>query len=452
VLPPAAGVDVPLGGWMVLSEVPTMPAKIHIERMMYRNSIAVPGQSAASYALVKLIPAGDSGGPLGVNLALVLDVSGSMYEEDGTGVSRLKRIQQAATAAIDKLQPNDTLAIIAFAHNAQVVLPATSLAEKDRIRETIERIDMFDVDPGGTAMDEGLRLGLGEVEKNAQPGHVSQVLVLTDGETSGEQQCRQLAEEAAKKKIQLAFMGVGTEWNSGLIKDLAKLGDGKWYYIDVNEAQEAQRVFLAEFEHLAAAGFTDVEMHIRPVKDVRIKRVRQVIPEIKELPTTEPEERHLVAKLGTLERDKPSRYILDLSLPKRPDGKYVIAQLEVTFDPGTGKRESTTAVPLEVTYAPAHGFINAEVARHIDEVQIYEMNTNLQQAIATNDQAEAQRLAESISKKGEVMGQRAAKKTMLARQVLSELHQGGRVSRKTQLAVDDAARLAEEMPLPSAGE
>ena len=71
-----------------------MPAKIHIERMMHRNSIAVKGESAASYALVKLIPTGDGPSkPLGLNLGLVLDVSGSMYEEDGTGVSRLKRIQ-----------------------------------------------------------------------------------------------------------------------------------------------------------------------------------------------------------------------------------------------------------------------------------------------------------------------------------------------------------------------
>src|SRR6202008_4142843 len=84
---------------------PSQP-KIHIERMMHRNSIAVAGESAASYALVKLIPSGEGvGKPLGLNLALVLDVSGSMYEEDGTGISRLKRIQQAATAAIDKLKP-----------------------------------------------------------------------------------------------------------------------------------------------------------------------------------------------------------------------------------------------------------------------------------------------------------------------------------------------------------
>jgi Ca-activated chloride channel family protein len=297
-------------------------------------------------------------------------------------------------------------------------------------------------------MDEGIRLGMAEVEKNLGNGRLSQVLVLTDGETSGEQACRQLAQEAAQKKIHFTVMGVGTEWNASLIKDLARLAEGKWYYIDVNQAQDAERVFGEEFESLAAAGFTDVEMHLRPMKDIKVKRVRMVVPEIKELATTEPEERHLVASLGTLERDKPTRYILDLSLPKRPDGKFRIADIEITYDLGTGKRESTGAVPLEVTYtASGQGYINAEVAKHIDEVQIYELNKNLQQAIATNDQAEAQRVAQTIEKKGELMGPRAAKKTMLAKQVLQELNVGGRVSKKTQLAVDDAARAAAEAPL-----
>ena len=52
-----------------------MTAKIHVERMMHRNSIAVSGESAASYALIKLIPSG-LGSPkaMPLNLALVLDV------------------------------------------------------------------------------------------------------------------------------------------------------------------------------------------------------------------------------------------------------------------------------------------------------------------------------------------------------------------------------------------
>jgi Ca-activated chloride channel family protein len=421
-----------------------LTAKIHIERMMYRSSIAVAGESAASYALIKLIPAGTvAGKPLGLNLALVLDVSGSMYEEDGTGISRLKRVQDAAINAIGKLKPEDTLAIVAFAHNAAVLLPSTTIADKDKIEDVIRKVDMFDVDPGGTAMDQGIQLGMDEVEKYTGVGKLSQVVVLTDGETSGEVMCRQLASTAAQKKIHLTMMGVGTEWNASLIKDLAKLAEGKWYYIDVNEAKEAERIFVEEFESLAAAGFTNVEMVLKPFKDIKIKRVRQVVPEIKELPLQGGEGQPLVASLGTLERDKPTRYILDLSLPKRPDGKYAIAKMEVTFDPGTGKRETTGEVALEVTYSPTQGYINAEVARHIDEVQIYELNKNLQQAIETGNTEQAKVVAQNIEKKGEVMGKAGAKKTMLAKKVLEELNVGGRVSKKTQLAADDAFREAQ---------
>lgn len=81
---------------------PNMTACIHIERMPHRNSMAVAGESAVSYVLLKLIPTGLNGSarPLGLNLALALDISGSMYEEDSTGSSRLKRVQNAACSAI----------------------------------------------------------------------------------------------------------------------------------------------------------------------------------------------------------------------------------------------------------------------------------------------------------------------------------------------------------------
>lgn len=426
-----------------------MAAKIHVERMMHRSSIAVAGESAASYALIKLIPSGLGGvsKPMPLNLALVLDVSGSMYEEDGTNIPRLKRVQDAAIAAIAKLKPDDTMTIVAFAHNALTLLPPTTIAEKDKIEDVIRKIDMYDVDPGGTAMNDGIRLALDEIEKLAGPGKLSQVVVLTDGETSGEQECRKLAERAHKNKIHLTLMGVGLDWKANLIKDLAKISEGKWYYIDVNQAEEANRIFVEEFEQLAATAFMNVEMHIKPMKDIKVKRVRQVVPEIKEMATTEPEERHLVGALGTLQKDQSSRYVLDLSLPKRPDGKYVIAQMEITYDLGMGTRETTGPIPLEVTYTAAgQGYVNAEVMKHIDEVQIFELNNNLQKAIATDNKEEVQKVAQQIEQKGQLMGPRAAKKTMLARQVLQELNAGGRVSKKTQLAMEDSARMAEEMP------
>jgi len=54
-----------------------------------------------------------------------------------------------------------------------------------------------------------------------------------------------------------------------------------------------------------------------------------------------------------------------------------------------------------------------------------------------------QQVAAAMVKKGEVMGKAGAKKTMLPKQVLQEINAGGRVSKKTQLAMDDAAREAQ---------
>jgi Ca-activated chloride channel family protein len=422
-----------------------MSARIHLERMMHRSSIAVTGESATCYTLLKLIPSGLAGAgmPLGLNLALALDVSGSMYEEDGTGVNRLRRVQDAAVGALGKLRPQDTLAVIAFAHNARVLLPPTPLAEKDRIEDVIRRIDTFDMDPGGTAMDEGLALALTDVEKHAGADKLSQVVVLTDGETSGEQNCRTLARKAAEKKIHLTLMGVGLDWKAALLKDLANLSQGKWYYIDVEEAQQTTRVFAEEFETLAATAFLDVELHIRSMKDVRVQRVRQVVPEIKEVIRQEPEERTVVARLGTLQHDLSSRYILELSLPRRPDGKYAVAQLELTYDLGTGQRESSGPIPLEVSYTAAgNGYANAEVMKHIDQIHFKEMSDDLEKALERNDREAAVRVARTLEEKAERLGDR--KKTQLFKQVLQELDAEGHIRKKTQLDLGDAVRKPEE--------
>ena len=44
---------------------------------------------------------------------------------------------------------------------------------------------------------------------------------------------------------------------------------------DVNEKKEAERIFVEEFESLSSAGFLDVQMAVKPTKDVKLKRIRQ---------------------------------------------------------------------------------------------------------------------------------------------------------------------------------
>src|SRR5215218_6671363 len=187
-----------------------MPApRLVLERMMHRQSIAVPGESMASYALLKLVPAADGPASIPLTLALCVDISGSMYWGDGTGKSRLDRVRDAATAAVARLKPTDRIALIAFGNGAEVVLPPTPAGEVDRIADTLRQIDMFSVDQAGTTMDEGLAKALQTLGTRDEAGRLLQVVVLTDGETSGEAECRELARQAWEKKVRLTVMGIG---------------------------------------------------------------------------------------------------------------------------------------------------------------------------------------------------------------------------------------------------
>ena len=160
---------------------------------------------------------------MGLNLALVLDVSGSMYEEDGTGISRLKRIQDAAIAAIESSSPTTPWPSSPSPTTPWCLLPPTNISEKDKIEDVIDKIDMFDVDPGGTAMDEGMQLALDEVEKHAGAGKLSQVVVLTDGETSGEQDAGSWPSRPPRRRSTSPSWASALDWKATLIKDLAKL-------------------------------------------------------------------------------------------------------------------------------------------------------------------------------------------------------------------------------------
>ena len=61
-----------------------------------------------------------------------------------------------------------------------------------------------------------------------------------------------------------------------------------------------------------------------------------------------------------------------------------------------------------MTYTAAgHGYVNAEVMKHIDEIQLKEMSDILQEVLQDNDQQAAKQVAQEMEKKGELMGERA---------------------------------------------
>ena len=105
-----------------------------------------------------------------LNLCLILDHSGSMRGRS------LDNVKKAACLLVDRLSEQDRLSIVVFDHRAKVLVPNQVIAERDYIKQQINRLSA----DGGTAIDEGLRLGIEELAKGKKDT-VSQAFLLTDG-------------------------------------------------------------------------------------------------------------------------------------------------------------------------------------------------------------------------------------------------------------------------------
>ena len=227
--------------------------RLVLERMMHRQSIAVPGESIASYALLKVVPAGDGRRQRPADPRPVLDISGSMYGEDGTGKSRLDRVRDAATAAVAKLKPTDRLALDRLRQRRRG-RPAAYACLRSRDRSPTR----FAGSTGSTSIRPAPRWTRASPRPSRpdrrpdEAGRLLQVVVLTDGETSGEPTCRELARQAWEKKIHFTVMGVGTEWNSASSRTWPRRATATGTTSTSTRPTRPCGVFLAEFDRLAA--------------------------------------------------------------------------------------------------------------------------------------------------------------------------------------------------------
>ena len=124
---------------------------ITIESALSRDNVPVSSESVANYMLVKLLPtAGEGISSLPLNLAVVIDNSGSMYDSD----QRIIHAIEAACHVVDMLGPQDVVSVVAFHDHARTLQQSISAQNKEEIKEAIRSITGWE--SGGTRMATGM--------------------------------------------------------------------------------------------------------------------------------------------------------------------------------------------------------------------------------------------------------------------------------------------------------
>ncbi len=160
------------------------------------------------------------------NIALVIDKSGSMQG------AKIADAREAALMALGRLTVDDTLAVVAFNHMIDIVLPATSASDLPNMRRAIRNIRAG----GRTALYAGVETGIEEVLAYLDPYAVNRVILLSDGLANvgptAPDRIAALGREAAGEGISITTIGLGLGYNEDLMTGLALNSDGNHAFVE----------------------------------------------------------------------------------------------------------------------------------------------------------------------------------------------------------------------------
>ncbi len=306
-----------------------MSASVTLRCQWGRTPVPASSTPQVVYLLVEAVAPASPTSALPLNLCFVLDRSGSMQG------AKLESTKAATRRVIELLRPHDVAAIVIFDDTVQTLIPATPVGDRSALLAAVETI----TEAGGTAMSLGMQAAQTELQKHLGPDRISRMLLLTDGQTWGDEPiCRDLARTLGQAGVRITALGLGTEWNEQLLDDIAAASDGYSDYIA--DPAQIETFFQQTVKEAQAVVATDARLLLRLVRDVTPRAIYRVKPVIANLGYQPIGDAAVAVRLGDLVGDQPAAILLDLMLPPRTRGRFRIAQAELHLTPVDQRSET----------------------------------------------------------------------------------------------------------------
>ncbi len=417
---------------------------LKLETYLSQENVPYTGETYVVHLLLKLISEGSMGtSRVGTNLALLIDNSGSMYGSD----RRIQLALEAAKGAISRLGQTDLVSVIAFSDYPAVVQPAIPAANLGQINQAVQQV--LNTPCGGTNLPAGMQVAYNEVRRNWTRERLNRVLLLTDGNTEGNDDharaAAQIAQQAAANGVSFSTFGLGEDWNQPLLSHVAEISSGKWYYI--SDSGKIDQTFQAELGVLLSTAYNNIRVGLKFFQNDVLREAKIVSPEIKEVaiyPNAAANSQEIA--VGAMQPDVPLNLLLTLQLVNRELGNYNVAMTSLAYDaPG----QPGLAIPPQgvvVSYVSDTSLIykNGEVLRWLDDVQVDKMVRRATQLATSGNKREATQLLVNARNLSERHGNRPL--TKLINGVIQEVDGVGGLSRKTQLETLNQVRKTSFQP------
>lgn len=356
------------------------PAALELDAELGQSVLPV-GRTGKVYLRLSLkgLPIADRKERPPVNVALVLDRSGSMKGE------RITSAKAAANVALERLSAKDLVSVVAYNHEVDVLQSAGPLGDG---RALVMKIDGLTAD-GRTALHAGVVSGAAEVERNLDEMRVNRVILLSDGLANvGPSSPRELGELGRKlgaKGISVSTIGLGLDYNEDLMQRLAAASDGNHAFVE--DPEDLAGIFASEFGDALSVTAKDLEIIIEcriGFKPVRVLgRQAQV------------EGNRIRLKLNQLQGANERYFVVELEQPEvRALGDAEVASISVDYlDLGSGTRRQAEA---------------KATARYSDSKEDADKSINkaVMSQVATQVATETSESAVELRDKGDVTGAR----------------------------------------------
>jgi Ca-activated chloride channel family protein len=258
-----------------------------------------------------------------------------------------------------------------------LVLPGQRGIDKVAARMAINGIQSG----GGTEILQGLKLGLEQVERWNDEDNISHLILLTDGQTYGdEDQCLEMAKLAGERKLSLTLMGVGADWNDKLLDEMARFSGRPDASVYVDSTSKIAQAFHDRIHGLGNIFAHDLLMSVHLAQQSELKEVFRVSPQINRLYATDGR-----IILGSLEKENPQAVMLELLVPSLSPGEHRLFHIDVEgIVPAVGQQvvraQHTVALPFNVELGQRRP-VPPDIVAAMGKLAIFKMQERVMQDI-----------------------------------------------------------------------